>query len=372
MEIGPLDLDSTGILVADSQETNVQLPVAQHQSPLNREEDSQSVVEETVFDDYIENTYDADNDETSVQSPERRPEETTLQRSSMPQTTTAIISSPSKSRSVLQSLAPSSLDLQRNSVCGDADASNINRNHDSSEKENVLETIGIPSLSRGKLTDSSYEQNFDRRRQSDSIDNILEDVSTRRETVHITKAEENNEDVPGESPIQRAFRKASMENLESAIQTGRDALLSIKESLQRAVASGKYQDMERDMTRYIKQIDRILTKTFAPPTIIGVVGDTGAGKSSVINALLEEEQLVPTSGMRACTAVVTEISYNRYTPQTPEPYRAEIEFVSFDDWVGELELLYGSLEEDSKRKTSGLSEEVEVAWAKLKAVYPFK
>jgi hypothetical protein len=32
-----------------------------------------------------------------------------------------------------------------------------------------------------------------------------------------------------------------------------------------------------------------------------VVGDTGAGKSSVLNALLDETALLPTNGMRACT-----------------------------------------------------------------------
>lgn len=46
-------------------------------------------------------------------------------------------------------------------------------------------------------------------------------------------------------------------------------------------------------------------------TIVGVVGETGGGKSSIINnAMLDEERLVPTNCMRACTAVVTEISDN--------------------------------------------------------------
>jgi len=40
-----------------------------------------------------------------------------------------------------------------------------------------------------------------------------------------------------------------------------------------------------------------------------VLGDTGAGKSTLLNALLHESKLIPTSGMRACTASVVEIRY---------------------------------------------------------------
>ena len=72
-------------------------------------------------------------------------------------------------------------------------------------------------------------------------------------------------------------------------------------------------------------------------TIIGVVGNTGAGKSSVINAMLEEERLVPTNCMRACTAVVTEMSMN--TCNDPDKrYRADIEFISADEWQKDLEI----------------------------------
>ncbi len=35
----------------------------------------------------------------------------------------------------------------------------------------------------------------------------------------------------------------------------------------------------------------------------------GAGKSSTINCLLGEENVLPVNGMRACTACVVEISY---------------------------------------------------------------
>ena len=35
----------------------------------------------------------------------------------------------------------------------------------------------------------------------------------------------------------------------------------------------------------------------------------GAGKSSMLNAVLGEVNVLPTNGMRACTATITEVSY---------------------------------------------------------------
>jgi GTPase SAR1 family protein len=61
-----------------------------------------------------------------------------------------------------------------------------------------------------------------------------------------------------------------------------------------------------------------------PQTIIAVVGDTGSGKSSLMNALLDHADILPTSGMRACTAVVVEITNNRLNNN----YEADIEFLS--------------------------------------------
>jgi ABC-type glutathione transport system ATPase component len=67
-----------------------------------------------------------------------------------------------------------------------------------------------------------------------------------------------------------------------------------------------------------------------PRVLVGLVGETGAGKSSMVNALIGEEGLIPCNAMRACTAVPVEIAYN--TSDDPaELYRGEIEFVSQDE-----------------------------------------
>lgn len=52
-------------------------------------------------------------------------------------------------------------------------------------------------------------------------------------------------------------------------------------------------------------------------------GDTGAGKTSLMNALLDHASILPTSGIRACTAVVVEISAAK-----DSFYTAEIEFLT--------------------------------------------
>ena len=81
-----------------------------------------------------------------------------------------------------------------------------------------------------------------------------------------------------------------------------------------------------------------------------------AGKSSVINAMLEEERLVPTNCMRACTAVVTEMSWNSSEDES-EKYRGAIEFINYSDWEKDLrisltELIDGSGQvNDTKAQT---------------------
>ena len=60
-----------------------------------------------------------------------------------------------------------------------------------------------------------------------------------------------------------------------------------------------------------------------PKTVIAVVGDTGSGKSSLMNAILDHRSVLPTSGIRACTAVVVEVVQNT----TSNEFEADIEFL---------------------------------------------
>ncbi|KAF9700954.1 hypothetical protein EKO04_000363 [Ascochyta lentis] len=127
-----------------------------------------------------------------------------------------------------------------------------------------------------------------------------------------------------------------------------------------------------DAQVWAESIDKLTPQAKRKRTVVGVVGNTGAGKSSVINAMLDEERLVPTNCMRACTAVVTEISWND-SNDTFSKYRAEIEFISREDWEKEVATLMkefltenGTLSRDASDQNSDAG----IAWAKFHAVYP--
>ena len=72
------------------------------------------------------------------------------------------------------------------------------------------------------------------------------------------------------------------------------------------------------------------------------------GKSSLLNALLDESSVLPTSGSRGCTAAVVELAFNGALLEAPEVdeakvpvpvYYGEVEFMKKDDWDKELKLL---------------------------------
>ena len=165
--------------------------------------------------------------------------------------------------------------------------------------------------------------------------------------------------------LQTLLKDAGPQMLESSVEEGTKLLDTLKTLLHDKMENSP------DATQWIQQIENLKKQAVKTRTVIGVVGNTGAGKSSVINAMLDEERLVPTNCMRACTAVVTEISYN----YEEEPYRAEIEFITAADWEKELKTLFQDLldgEGKVSRDCANEDTDAGIAYAKIKAVYPRK
>ncbi|CAI5675427.1 unnamed protein product [Oreochromis niloticus] len=66
--------------------------------------------------------------------------------------------------------------------------------------------------------------------------------------------------------------------------------------------------------------------------LVGVFGKTGAGKSSLINAIIKEKNLLPSGSINACTSVMIKVEANRDSLK----YEAEIEFITMEEWNEEL------------------------------------
>jgi hypothetical protein len=74
------------------------------------------------------------------------------------------------------------------------------------------------------------------------------------------------------------------------------------------------------------------------------------------------DNIVPTSGMRACTAVVTEIAYH-----AKNTIDADVSFLSEAEWRQELGVLLQDLvdEDGNLKRTTNLNSEVGIAWQKV-------
>ncbi|XP_053395729.1 nuclear GTPase SLIP-GC-like [Mercenaria mercenaria] len=117
---------------------------------------------------------------------------------------------------------------------------------------------------------------------------------------------------------------------------------------------------------WIKELADIEKKLEFKPMVIAVIGNTGEGKSSLMNALLDKRDVLPTSGMKACTATVVEVVNN-----TTDLYEAEIEFLKEKEWFDELRKLCKDLTDENGvvTKTPDRNSGIYNSYCKMVALY---
>ncbi|KAJ4420136.1 hypothetical protein N0V82_004583 [Gnomoniopsis sp. IMI 355080] len=176
-------------------------------------------------------------------------------------------------------------------------------------------------------------------------------------------------------------KEVTLDSVRELANTRDVAKLKVGDSMARKILAELCDSMadatrQGDQRDWLRKIDKLTaTSTTASRTTVAIVGQTGAGKSSLINALLDEEELLPTNGVRACTAVASEIVWNEVDdPQ--KAYRAEIQFRSIQEWDKELNNLFEDIMEDTAAGNEDQpswrdpTSDAGIAYAKIRAVYP--
>ncbi|KAJ5689200.1 hypothetical protein N7462_003592 [Penicillium macrosclerotiorum] len=89
-------------------------------------------------------------------------------------------------------------------------------------------------------------------------------------------------------------------------------------------------NLETKLHRHYKETRKLSEYQCPERRIIGFIGDSGVGKSSLINSLLREKDLARTSRAgQACTCVITE--YRPLDQEHTQPYSIEVSYMNKDE-----------------------------------------
>ncbi|XP_062981432.1 nuclear GTPase SLIP-GC-like [Elgaria multicarinata webbii] len=125
------------------------------------------------------------------------------------------------------------------------------------------------------------------------------------------------------------------------------------------------QDTMLDGVNYLKE--RLITlkkKCSLDPIFIGFLGRTGAGKTSLLNAIIGKKLFMPVSGEKACTSCIVQVKKSK-----SEFYEAVIHLLTKEEWSSELKDLVEVLSKNGGDDEGSSHESVSDAKDKLCALY---
>ncbi|TVY80439.1 Nuclear GTPase SLIP-GC [Lachnellula suecica] len=164
-----------------------------------------------------------------------------------------------------------------------------------------------------------------------------------------------------------------LQQIEIKEQAVRDAISCVR-AIERSLE--RYAPKVTSSQKWLERMKSIEDSKRECRVLIGFLGASGAGKSSLINALLEQDDLLPADDEKACTAVCVEIFYNR-SEDLDSAFVAKVHRISEDDWRVELEKLFQDLSDQVLNKDGEDGEpdlerdiRIKAAFQKLRCVYP--
>nr|XP_024655994.1 uncharacterized protein LOC112431572 [Maylandia zebra] len=142
------------------------------------------------------------------------------------------------------------------------------------------------------------------------------------------KGKRNSDHFQGESSQWQPPPKRQY-NCAAGSQSEKEILFEVKE-IMRHVSEGLH---GRDKLKLFLK-DKIKDLETEKRHLVGVFGKTGAGKSALINAIINKEGLLPSASVSACTSVMIKVEATNGSK-----YEAHIEFITKKDWEDEVRSL---------------------------------
>ncbi|KAF3173407.1 hypothetical protein TWF788_009154 [Orbilia oligospora] len=120
----------------------------------------------------------------------------------------------------------------------------------------------------------------------------------------------------------------------------------------------------------LKRVQIAERADFSATAVLAFVGDSGVGKSKLLTAVLGEPNILPTSGLHACTSFPIEI---RQIEGGKKGYRVETEFLQQSELESEMRAVIhdmGGADSNVSLNKPSTTDAQKIALAKIKALFP--
>ncbi|XP_067390122.1 nuclear GTPase SLIP-GC-like [Emydura macquarii macquarii] len=170
----------------------------------------------------------------------------------------------------------------------------------------------------------------------------------------------------------RAFELEEQESLKTYESMESRIRKVVNIMYEKLTASLPQENMSDEIKYLTNRLLTLKTKSSLDPIYIGLFGGTGAGKSTLFNAIVEHKFFLPVSGSEACTSCIVQVNSNQ-----GKNYEAKIHLLSREEWNKELKNLVELVKKPEEEEEEGEEEEEEgeeegdvgEAVQKLRALY---
>ncbi|XP_074845170.1 nuclear GTPase SLIP-GC isoform X2 [Carettochelys insculpta] len=132
----------------------------------------------------------------------------------------------------------------------------------------------------------------------------------------------------------RAFNLEEQQRLRTYESTESRTRKVVHTAYKKLTTSLPQENMSNEIKYLTSRLSTLKEKASLDPIYIGLFGSTGAGKSSLLNAIINQQFFLPVSGSRICTSCIVQVSSSQ-----GGNYEAKIHLLSLQEWQEELKNL---------------------------------